>query len=398
MRNGFRTTGTAASQRGAEGRREIHVTLVGILLVIAFVTPYNADQDQHQADSLTGFYLAHSAEIHRDNVKPGTIKKVLDACNWWRRLGPACSIYDLSRHDLMTFRSRMMASELAEPTIRAHIVAINQILGHAFPAIVRRRAESADDMRAMLDVMTAFLDRSSLNMRPPVIDEDDDEMESPAVPSEVAAAWYDASDAADWPVLDGVSPGQWWRAAFVTYWNLAVRFDALVSIRIEDIDWVKRRVKIRPEGDKRRRRRLKPLNATVLQHWMAIRGDRTLLFDFPLRRRPKENRRTDQKPFEPSFYKELGKIRKAAIKIDSRSCDYKPHDFRRSFTDQLENMVDPQPYEWIIHFLTDHKHASTVTGQSYAVDKCEKSRQFVDRIVQPWTATRRRKLPATICS
>ena len=102
------------------------------------------------------------------------------------------------------------------------------------------------------------------------------------VPPEYLRQVYDATASMDCPwILPSVKPPAWWKALLVTAFNTQLRRRSLFELRMDEIDWSNRRLRLPPERLKMGRPMIIPLNQTTLDHLQEIRGDRELVFPWP---------------------------------------------------------------------------------------------------------------------
>ena len=92
---------------------------------------------------------------------------------------------------------------------------------------------------------------------------------------------YLAAVCMDLPRIDGFKPSKWWRALLVTAYYTAFRRGTLFSLRMKDIDWDNRMIVVPGERMKAGRVHAVPLVDAVVDHLLAIRTDRQLVFPWP---------------------------------------------------------------------------------------------------------------------
>ena len=92
---------------------------------------------------------------------------------------------------------------------------------------------------------------------------------------------YTAAVAMNYPRIQGFKPPAWWRALLVVAFNTGLRRRTLFEMRIEEIDWDARCIRLPAKHMKAGRPHIAPLNHTAIEHLLAIRTDRELVFPWP---------------------------------------------------------------------------------------------------------------------
>ncbi len=102
------------------------------------------------------------------------------------------------------------------------------------------------------------------------------------------------------PVVAGISAPSWWRALLLVAWGTGLRIGTILSIRVDEIDWMGRRLVLPAERFKSRRPMVVHLNPPALHALRAIQGERELVFPW-----------TDRE-YRFTFYRQLHRLQLAA--------------------------------------------------------------------------------------
>ena len=87
------------------------------------------------------------------------------------------------------------------------------------------------------------------------------------------------------PRIPGFKAPAWWRALIVVAWATGLRTSTLLTLRMDDIDWQEKCLRIPGERMKARRPHTAYLADTAVEHLRKIRTDRELVFPWDLNRR-----------------------------------------------------------------------------------------------------------------
>jgi integrase len=98
------------------------------------------------------------------------------------------------------------------------------------------------------------------------------------IPPETFKIVYDATAGMDRPWIEGVKPPAWWKAILVVAFNTLLRRRSLFALRMSDIDWQARCLRMPGKSMKSKRAQVIRLNETALAALQSIRGDREFVF------------------------------------------------------------------------------------------------------------------------
>ena len=151
---------------------------------------------------------------------------------------------------------------------------------------------------------------------------------------------YDACDAARFPRLPMIHPGDWWRALFTMAYTTGCRRGVLLGLPAAGVDLVKRLVTVPAALDKCDMERIKPLHAANVRPLLRIRSADPLLFAWPHTTK--------------TWYATFRTIQKeAGFGPDSR---YKLHDFKRACGQALG---ESGASDLVVDYMLDHGNQKT---------------------------------------
>lgn len=170
------------------------------------------------------------------------------------------------------------------------------VLGRFRDCLARMRGlkrgskRSVNSIRTILRHLQAILDKAGpagprnrdaaeIIKKAPYIKPPREEVRVPRIaPLQHLEQVYLATAGADVPWVPGIKPPQWWRALLVVTLYTGFRRRTLFSLRMTDIRWDDQCIIVGPGQMKRGVGNLVPLNRVALEHLMAIRTDRELVF------------------------------------------------------------------------------------------------------------------------
>ncbi|NQT13717.1 MAG: tyrosine-type recombinase/integrase [Planctomycetes bacterium] len=172
----------------------------------------------------------------------------------------------LARHRdaLAKLRGEKPGTRTTARTVSNHLRFIQRLLDKAGPPGPRNRDAA--------DILTRVP-----YARPPKVPSKAPKIVAPDVVSLV----YTTAGRMDTPKIPGIKPADWWQSLIAVAWNTGLRRGTLFKLRMADIKWEDRCLRIPPERLKANRAEVFHLNPTALAHLERIRGDRLLVWPWP---------------------------------------------------------------------------------------------------------------------
>jgi len=228
------------------------------------------------AMTMTRFLDEHYVPVCLANASPGCIAHYRIVVKRWRLLTGDPPLTDITVGLLAKFRDSLAVSRGLKPhrrmsptTVHTMLRVLQTLLDKAGEPHYRNR-----DAVAIIKGPVPWIRPPRAEARPVRV----------VTPEELDAV-YQAAVAMEVPRIAGFKPPAWWRALLVLVYNSGLRRRTLFSIRMEWIDWASRRISIPPQSMKSHRWHAVHLNETTFRHLLAIRTERELLFEWPLKYR-----------------------------------------------------------------------------------------------------------------
>lgn len=139
-------------------------------------------------------------------LAPRTLSGVRQHLSQWERITGDPQILEIDRHTLNRFRNQALAEGKADSTVRGWLLSVMSILNFA-------AEPSAHQPDALGLIASAPFVRKPRPRSQP----------KPAATLAQVAACYRSAEAASWPRIPGVSPGQFWRTWLVVSYNTGLR-------------------------------------------------------------------------------------------------------------------------------------------------------------------------------
>lgn len=279
--------------------------------------------------SLRTFYervlitLVHADASHR------TIKEYRSTLAAWEKHTKNPPLKEIDSLGLANFRNTLRNTRAAG-TVNKHLRHVNHIIAKAGPPGPRNR-----DALGIIPGAPWAKELKTYRSIPR------------AVSNDAIDLMYQAAD-------------DYFQAFIVCAYNLGSRFRALIHLEAVDVDLAAARAYFKPEYDKRRQMRVKPLNSTVIRHLQKIEGVNMLRWTMSLATWRRAWKRIEKKADMPK---------------ESR---FTPHDLKRTCATQLRLAGADH---WQRKYMLDHAQ-SDVTGESY-VDPLHDLESVVERMPQP---------------
>jgi len=221
--------------------------------------------------TLEKFYREWYQPTRLGDARPGTLAWHVICLRHWRLLTADPPLSAITATTLANFRdclSRLAGidrvTRIKANTVRPYLAFIQGLLDKAGPPGPRNR------------------DAAGILERVPWVKPPQKVYDVPTIVSgQHLSDCYRAAVAMDVPKFEGFRPSAWWRALLVVAFNTGLRRGTLLSMRMEYIDWKRRLLTIPGAGMKTRRAIVLPLNDTAMEHLLAIRTDRELVFPWP---------------------------------------------------------------------------------------------------------------------
>ncbi len=225
--------------------------------------------------TLCSLFETHYLRLRLADATEGSIDRYRITLRRWRLITGDSPLAEITRDLLATFRDVLAASagvvtyrRMSPTTIQGHLSNIQTLLEFAGPPGPRRR-----DCLGLID-------------RPPWIKPPQRQLRIPSIVSvDHLNAVYLSAPCMDTPHDLPFKAAAWWRGVLVLAYFTGLRAGTLFALRMEWIDWAKRRITIPPQAMKARRPHLAYLHPVALEHLRTIRSDRELVFPLPWVRR-----------------------------------------------------------------------------------------------------------------
>jgi len=221
--------------------------------------------------TLRTFYQTYYKPNRLGDATPGAIAKIAGALRQWVLFTGDPPLAEITVATLGQFKTclerlpgRDRVKRLSPNTVRGLLKTVQTILDKAGPPGPRNR------------------DAAGLVERPPWIKPPREVLDAPRIvsPKQLNDA-YTAAVAMEEPRGLGFKAPAWWRALLVLAYNTGLRRRTLFELRMEWIDWDKRRIVVPPRSMKSKRFQVVHLNETAFRHLLAIRTSRELVFPWP---------------------------------------------------------------------------------------------------------------------
>lgn len=314
--------------------------------------------------TLRSFYDELFAPTFLVAARPKTYSAYNEALKHWATICGNTPLKAINGRDLAVFKQRLLDGTrptpatkqltfwkdaeaakdgLARTTVNKHLRAIGALLSKAGPPGPRNR----DAMAIIQNVPWT---------RPLKV-----QQKLPrAVRAEHVLAAYEACETARYPKLDGVRPGNWWKALYAVAYTAAFRRAALMAMEWDQVDVVAETISVAAEDDKCWTERIKPLNHVVLLHLVRIRTKAKRVFPWP--------------HSERTWYTQWHRIQEAAEIPEEKR--FGIHDLKRTAGTVYAAGGSP----WIVQRMLDH--SSINTSASY-VNPVDQLRGAVDEFPLP---------------
>jgi integrase len=220
------------------------------------------DGAQGPAMTLRQFFLSYYVPVCMTQPSPKSLGLYEKHLNTWERLTGNPPIGKIDNAMLAGFRDALLKQPhtrkpeqtLSVFTVRSILRSIQVLLDHAGPPCQRNR-----DAAGIIPAPTPWARMPSGELP-----------ERRIVSPEHLSACYQAADKMTVPVVDGVTPPDYWRALLVVGYNLGLRAGSLFGIQWKHVDFIKRLLVIPAGITKTRKRLILPLNDLVIKHLRAI--------------------------------------------------------------------------------------------------------------------------------
>ncbi len=222
--------------------------------------------------TLRTFYEGYYKPNRLADASPRTVRSYDGRVRLWILFTGDPPLAEITVQTLARFRDCLKGMRGKEPhrriannTIRSYLRDLQAILDKAGPAGPRNR-----DAAGIIPAPVPWIKPPRLEYRTPRI-----------VTLEQLGMLYLATAGMDVPKLYGIKPPAWWKALLVVTYNTGLRAGTLFTMRMDDIEWKNRRLVIPPSKFKTGRGQMIHLNQVVVEHLLAIRTDRELIFEWP---------------------------------------------------------------------------------------------------------------------
>ena len=221
--------------------------------------------------TLVKFYFDHYKPTRLAEASRKTLSFHRVILKKWRLITGNPPITDITAKTLSGFRDVLLASPGRKPgepasseTVRSNMRFIQSLLDQTGPAGPGRR-----DAAGLIDSPPWIKPLRATFPQPKTVTQ------------EHVSATYSACEYAERPILPDITPPDWWKALLVTAYFTGLRRGTLFSIRMDQIDWDAHVLNMPAEIMKSNRPLSLPLVDVVMEHLLAIRSDRELVFEWP---------------------------------------------------------------------------------------------------------------------
>jgi integrase len=300
--------------------------------------------------TLRQFYETHYRLTCLPDGKPRTVELHRHALRRWSFLTGDPAIPDITTEMLVKFRDcllklhgKHLGTGMSANTVRKDLKVIETVLTKAGPPGLRNR-----DAAGLINRVPWIRPPKFIYRQPRFVD-----------PEQLNAV-YHAAVAMELPRIAGFKAPAWWRALIVVAYNTGLRRNSLLSLRMEDVNWVDRYLNVRAEITKTAQAQVLPFNHTVQGHLLSIRTDRSLVFPWP--------------HHERWFHKQFHRLQQAAG-IPSKE-HFGLHDLRKTAATLLWEMV-PAAAQLMLG------HTSPQTTRKHYVNRQGILARAVEQMPQP---------------
>jgi integrase len=222
--------------------------------------------------TLRTFYEQHYAPLSMSPDAGSAYKEQFGiALRRWEAITTDPPIDEITNETLALFRDATIASgtwirgeTLSPESVRSRLAYIQRLLDAAGPAGPRNRHAAG------IIAKVPYVKPPRQILRTPR-----------TVELDVLGKVYAMAGKMRYPKVDGIDPGDWWRALLAVAYNTGIRRRTIFELRMDDINWDRRLLDLPPERLKAHRGEVIHLNDTAFGHLAQIRGDRDLVFPLP---------------------------------------------------------------------------------------------------------------------
>jgi len=255
--------------------------------------------------------------------RAATAAEYQTAVRYWQRLVGPVPLSEITAAHLLAFRSALMkqpgrrSPTISHATVNKHLRSIQTILDRAGPPGPGRR-----DALGLIHEPPWLRPLRTRRKLPRHVDD-----------AEILRLY---TAAANMTLPTVVPPADWWRALIVTAITTGFRREALLALTWQDIDLVRRLVRVPAEADKTWAERVKPLATVTVRHLVRIRTSAPAVFRWPYSER--------------TWSRHWDRLRKLA------HTDVTFHDLKRACGTRVA-AIAPNPH--VVQRMLDHADLST---------------------------------------